>query len=202
VNLEQLETDVRGFVRRAYPNIEVRVEPWTADPKRAAIYFTEAQFATLYPAQRYHYLRHLIPADYYDRHLADSEWFELAPGEHPEDLEYPDSELIDDITPDVMRCLFGAGVFQALDDVLCPADGSHPRQQCHGDYRHARAVLSARGFRNDEHFDVFHVLMARGGYCDCEILYNAVETSRLKAEYWRARAEQIEPYDPHRGPKG
>jgi hypothetical protein len=101
-----------------------------------------------------------------------------------------------------MRCLFGAGVFQALDDVLCPADGSHPRQQCHGDYRHARAVLSARGFREDEHFDVFHVLMARGGYCDCEILYNAVETSRLKAEYWRARAEQIEPYDPHVGPQG
>ena len=47
---------------------------------------------------------------------------------------------------------------------------------------------------------MFHVLMARGGYCDCEILYNAVEESRLKAEYWRARAEEVEPYDPHAGP--
>jgi hypothetical protein len=63
VNLQQLETDIRAFVRRAYPNIEVRVEPWTADPKRPAVYFTEAQFASLYPTQRYHYLRHLIPAD-------------------------------------------------------------------------------------------------------------------------------------------
>jgi Protein of unknown function (DUF2695) len=202
VNLQQLETDIRDFVRRAYPNIEVRVEPWTADPTRPAVYFTEAQFAALYPAQRYHYLRHLIPSDYYERNLTESEWFELAPGERPEDLEYPDSELIADITPDVLRCLSGAGVFEALDDVLCPADASRPRRQCHGDYRHARAVLLARGFREDEHFDVFHVLMARGGYCDCEILYNAVEVSRLKAEYWRARAAQIEPYDPHVGPRG
>jgi Protein of unknown function (DUF2695) len=201
VNLQQIETDIRDFVRRAYPNIQVRVEPWTDDPTRPAVYFTEAQFASLYPAQRYHYLRHLIPEDYYDRHLADSEWFELAPGERPEDLEYPDSALIADITPDVMRCLVGAGIFEALDDVLCPADPREPRRPCYGDYRHARAVLLARGFRDDELFDVFHVLMARGGYCDCEILYNAVELSRLKAEYWRARAEEIEPYDPHAGPR-
>ena len=197
MNFKQLETEIRDFVRRGYPNIDVRVEPWSSDPTRAAIYFTEAQFASLYPAQRYHYLRNLIPADYYDRHLGDTEWFELAPGERPDDLEYPDSELIDDITPDVMRALDRAGVFQALDDILCPADGSQPRRECHGDYRHARAVLLARRFREDELFNVFHVLMARGGHCDCEILYNAVETSRLKAEYWRARAEGIEPYDPH-----
>ena len=202
VTLKQLETEIRDFVRRAYPNIEVRVEPLKADPKRAAVYFTEAQFASLYPAQRYHYLRHLIPTDYYERHLADSEWFELAPGEGAEDLEYPDSELIADITPDVLRCLSRARIFEALDDVLCPADTSHPRAGCHGDYRHARAALLARGFREDELFDVFHVLMARGGYCDCEILYNAVDVSRLKAEYWRARAEKIEPYDPHLGPPG
>ena len=199
---EQLETEIQAFVRRAYPNIEVLVKSWPADPKRVAVYFTETQFASLYPAQRYHYLRHLIPTDYYELHLADSEWFELAPGERPEDLEYPDSALIADITPDVMRCLSDARIFEALDDVLCPADGSHPRPQCHGDYRHARVVLLARGFREDELFDVFHVLMARGGYCDCEILYNAVEASRLKAEYWRARADQIEPYDPHLGPRG
>jgi hypothetical protein len=198
MNLKQLETDIRAFVRRAYPDMEVRVEPWRDDSTRPAIYFTEAQFASLYPAQRYHYLRHLIPEDYYQSHLAHTEWFELAPGERAEDLQYPDSETIDDITPDVLRCLSGAGVFQALDDALCPADAS-ARQKCHGDYRHARAILVARGFREEELFDVFHVLMARGGYCDCEILYNAVETSRLKAEYWRARAQGVEPPGPHHG---
>ena len=200
MNPQQLEAEVRGFVRRAYPKIEVRVEPWADDPRRLAVYFVEAQFAALYPSQRYHYLRHLIPAEFYDQHLVDSEWFELAPGERPEDLEYPDSELIADITPDVMRCLLGARVFEALDDALCPADQARTRQRCYGDYRHARSVLLTRGFREDELFDVFHVLMARGGYCDCEILYNAVEESRLKAEYWRARAEEVEPYDPHAGP--
>jgi hypothetical protein len=49
MNLQQLETDIRGFVRRAYRDIEVRVEPWAGDPRRPAVYFTEAQFAALYP---------------------------------------------------------------------------------------------------------------------------------------------------------
>lgn len=200
MDLHELEEDIRRFLSPDYPNIEVRAERRADDPQRVAMYFVEEKFASLYPSQRYHYLRHLIPEDYYDRHLADTEWFELAPGEKPEDLEYPDNELIDHITPDVMRALLGARVFDALDDALCPADPSLPRKPCHGDYRNARAVLLARGFKEKELFDVFHVLMARGGYCDCEILYNAVDSSRLKAEYWRARAENIEPYDPHAGP--
>ena len=202
MDCQQLATDVREFVRRAYPDIEVRVEPWADDPTRAAVYFIEAQFAALYPMQRYHYLRHLIPADYYERHLADSEWFELAPGEHPGDLEYPDHELIEEITPDVMRCLRSARVFEALDDVLCPADASRTRQPCHGDYRHARTVVLERGFREDELFDVFHVLMARGGYCDCEILLNAVEQSRLRTEYWQSRAGEVDDAQgQHGGPR-
>jgi hypothetical protein len=201
MDLRQLEADLLGFVRQGYPNITVRVEPWAADPRKAAVYFTEAMFAALYPAQRYHYLRHLIPEDYYERHLTDTEWFELAPGESPDDLEYADAEVIEDITPDVMRALASARFFAGLDDLLCPAEESQPRQPCHGDFRHARVVLLSRRFREDELFDVFHVLMGRGGYCDCEILYNAAEESRLKAEYWRARAAEIEPYDPHAGPR-
>jgi hypothetical protein len=200
VDLRQLEADILGFVRQGYPNITVRVEPWAADPRKPAVYFTDALFAVLYPAQRYHYLRHLIPEDYYQRHLTETEWFELAPGENPDDLRYADAEVIEDITPDVMRCLAGANFFAGLDDLLCPDGETRARQLCHGDYRHARAVLLSRGFREDELFDVFHVLMARGGYCDCEILYNAAEESRLRAEYWRARAAEIEPYDPHAGP--
>ena len=200
MDFRQLATDIRGFVRQAYPNMEVRVEALANDPSRAAVYFTEAQFAALYPMQRYHYLRHLIPADYYERHLVDSEWFELAPGEHPDDLEYPDSELVDEITPNVMRCLVAARAFEALDDVLCPADGSRARQRCQGDYRHARAVFLERGFREDELFDVFHVLMARGGYCDCEILLNAVDHSRLRTEYWQGRAREADGQGQHGRP--
>jgi hypothetical protein len=41
--------------------------------------------------------------------------------------------------------------------------------------------------------------MQQGGFCDCEILYNVAEQSRLKAEYWMAKAEGLKPYDPHAG---
>ena len=30
--------------------------------------------------------------------------------------------------------------------------------------------------------------MRQGGFCDCEVLYNVLDESRLKAEYWTARA--------------
>ena len=97
-----------------------------------------------------------------------------------------------------MKCVRGAKVFEALDDVLFPAAAGR-RARCHGDYRNARPILLAKGFSEDELFEVFHVLMAQGGYCDCEILYNAADGSRLGAEYWGARAEGREPYDPHQG---
>jgi hypothetical protein len=60
----------------------------------------------------------------------------------------------------------------------------------------SKALLPKHGFNPDEFFDVFHVLMARGGYCDCEIFYNAVEQSRLKERYWKARAKGQMPRDP------
>ena len=41
--------------------------------------------------------------------------------------------------------------------------------------------------------------MLKGGFCDCEILYNVVEESRLKAEYWQARAAGVEPPNSHKG---
>jgi hypothetical protein len=98
-----------------------------------------------------------------------------------------------------MKCLKGARFFDFLDDAMCPTDAGHERAQCWGDFRNSRPILLNRGFKEEELFDVFHVLMRQGGFCDCEILYNAVEQSRLKAEYWIARSEGRNPYDPHAG---
>ena len=195
----QLKSALLRFTREVYPNIEIEVRPWADDPQRLAIYFVEPKFSVLYPTQRYHYLAHLIPKEFLEEHLSNTVWFELAPGEEPEDLRYPDDELINAITPDVLRALECSGAFEALDDLMCPQSPQTPRVSCFGDYRYSREVFLARGFKGDELFDVFHVLMAKGGFCDCEILYNAANSSRLKAEYWRARAENREPYDPHRG---
>jgi hypothetical protein len=115
---DQLVADLRRFITPSYPHIDIRVMPWDRDPTRMAIYFTDSQFALIYPYQRWHYLTHL---------------------------------------------------------------------------------LLKQGFKDDEFFEVFHVLMRQGGFCDCEILYNVAEQSRLKAEYGIARADGRDPYDPHVG---
>jgi hypothetical protein len=65
-------------------------------------------------------LLHLIPEDYYRAQFADSIWFELAPGEDPESIEYPDHELISAIKPDVLSTLKACGFFTALDELLYP----------------------------------------------------------------------------------
>ncbi|MBW1809762.1 MAG: DUF2695 domain-containing protein [Deltaproteobacteria bacterium] len=198
MDLGKIREDILTFVRSSYPDMQVRVEPWSEDPSKIALFFIEKKFEPIYPLQRYHYLCHKIPKDYQDRELANTIWFELAPGESPEDLRYPDEELIEEITPDVMKCVIAAQILEALDDVMCPVDGDTPREKCHGDYRHTRPILLERRFTEDEFFDVFHVLMAQGGNCDCEILFNIAKGSRLATEYWSARAEGRKPVDSHR----
>lgn len=194
---EQIQTDLLRFVRSSYPEMEITVAPWDEDPSRLAVTFVEAKFSLLLPMQRYHYLAHLIPSDYQEAHLKETVWFELAPGERPEDLVYPDEALIEAITPDVMKVVSAARALDALDDALCPEDKTQERAACYGDFRNVREILLQRGFTEQELPDVFHVFMAQGGYCDCEILYNVASNSRLSAEYWQARADGRPPYDPH-----
>jgi hypothetical protein len=196
---QQIAEGLQEILASSYPDIEIRVVPFAADPARPAIYFTDPKFALIYPQQRFHYLRHLIPVEYQNQYLANSVWFELAPGEEPEDLVYPDEELIESIAEDVMHCLNKTSFFAALDDRLIPSEASQPRALCYGDYRISKSILPTKGFSEPEYFEIFHVLMARGGYCDCEILYNVAEESRLRSEYWKTRAAGGSPYDPHIG---
>ena len=103
----------------------------------------------------------------------------------------PDSELTASITDDVMRCLRQAGFFEKLDDLLCPTEVSLPRESCTQGYNLSRRVLLESGFETSDLSDVFEVLKSRGGFCDCEILYNVGESSRLKADHWRSRAQHL-----------
>jgi hypothetical protein len=109
------------------------------------------------------------------------------------DSENEDVDLITSITPDVIACLVGRKYFEELDNRLCPPDASAARESCHGDYAISESILRACGFDEAEIADIFGVLRAQGGFCDCEVLYNVVETSRLKAEHWRAVAAGLEP---------
>ena len=96
------------------------------------------------------------------------------------------SDIISSITPDVMRCLRRSQFFERLDDVLCPREGSSPRQ-CSGDYTLSEPILRDAGYDPEDVQEIFDVLRSQGGCCDCEILYNVAESSRLKANYWRSR---------------
>ena len=102
-----------------------------------------------------------------------------------------DPDLISSITPDVMISLDRAGFFRKLDDVLCPADGSPAGESCGGDYKLSKSILQEAGFDPSDLKDIFSVLCALGGCCDCEILCNVAESSRLKAKYWRSRGREL-----------
>ncbi len=116
--------------------------------------------------------------------MANSVWFELTPGESP------DEEVIRNITPNVMNCLRASGFFQALDDRLCPVDSMAERARCRGDYGVSKSLLPALRFHEHKFFDIFRVLMAQGGFCDCEILYSVAGESRLKSDYWSSKTSE------------
>jgi hypothetical protein len=114
-----------------------------------------------------------------------------------------DDELISSIAPDVMRCLGRCRYFEKLDEHLSPADNSTPTEKCDGSFRLSETILLASGFERDALHDIIAVLKSKGGFCDCEVLYNVAETSRLKANYWRSRAAgeaTTTPHAPHSRP--
>ena len=180
----QIQEALATLIHSSYPDMEICVEPWADDPSRLAVYFLETKFALLYPQQRWHYLYHLIPAEFQDRYLSTSVWFELAPGESPDDLVYPDEEVIADITEPIMTILNKTNFFATLDEAFTRAENP---AVCWGDFRVAKSILPTKGFFESEYFDVFSVLMAQGGYCDCEILVNVAEGSEFARRYWANR---------------
>jgi hypothetical protein len=106
-------------------------------------------------------------------------------------------ELVNEIAPDVLAVLARRGSFEALDDQLCPADGAQPRVSCEGTYARSTAIRVTSGFDQETISETVRVLASKNGCCDCEILFNVAEKSRLKSEYWKARAAGA-PFEPGR----
>jgi len=103
-----------------------------------------------------------------------------------------DSDLTASITPDVMAALRRSNFFEELDDLLSPTDGSGlPAAQCNGDFKLSESILRVGGYDSEAVADILVVLRSQGGCCDCEILYNVAETSRLKAKYWQKQAHDL-----------
>jgi hypothetical protein len=179
----EIQEKLYEYIRPTYPDIEIQVKD-TSDNIRQ-LFFTDARFENLYPRQRYHYLTHLIPLDFFENHLQNAEWFELAPNESPDDLEYDDEETTREIKDIILTVLRDKVRFVSLLDQEFMAQDI----KCFGDFRHSKKLLINLGFSEEDQFDIFHVLMYEGGFCDCEILFNVFNESEYSMKYWREREE-------------
>ena len=103
-------------------------------------------------------------------------------------MEY-DEEFAGEIAEEVMKVLSGKGFFALLDDLFCPMDPKQPPAVCDGTLATSMALLNKLGFDADAISDVTQVFASKGGFCDCEVLYNVADESRLKAEHWKAEVE-------------
>jgi hypothetical protein len=108
-----------------------------------------------------------------------------------------DDEYVASIMPHVMKYLARSRFFESLDDLLCPSEESCGARKCGGDYGLAESLLLASGLDQADLDDVYAVLRAQGGCCDCEILYNVTDSSRLKAKYWRGQANRLDDQAKH-----
>jgi hypothetical protein len=180
---EMIVQKLKEYLYKSYPSIKIEIK--NNQNNKIEIYFEDSKFGTLYPTQRYHYLIHHIPTDFFNKYLSNSRWFELAPGENPNELKYPDEKLIKNITPDILKVLNKIGFFTKLDDLMCPINSTAKPYLCKGDFEISKSILKNHNFSQEDLFDIFHVMMQLGGFCDCEILTNVVEESRFKTEAWK-----------------
>ena len=109
--------------------------------------------------------------------------------------------FVDAITPDVMEALRRVKFFEALDEQMCPADSARPKASCQGSFAISTPILAERGFDSQAVGEIIQVLEARGAHCDCEVLFNVADHSRLKSQYWmfRMRRHDIQPGSAHDG---
>jgi len=103
-----------------------------------------------------------------------------------------DDGYLESIAPDVLGALEIRRYFELLDDKFCPVEDSSSPAQCGHSFAVSRGILTDLGLGSvDDVEDVLAVLRSRGGCCDCEVLYNVAEESRLKAKYWKARHAEL-----------
>lgn len=104
-----------------------------------------------------------------------------------DDSGWRDQAFADSIAQEVLAVLARDRFFERLDDRFCPSVPNQVRTQCGHSFEISRVILKDIGMDNEEIEDVLAVLRSRGACCDCEVLFNVVRESRLRAEYWKAR---------------
>lgn len=101
-----------------------------------------------------------------------------------------DDALLADITPHVMGVLVRDKFFERLEARVFP-ESPDPCRLCNHSFEFATALLAEDGHDERAQEDVFAVMRSRGGFCDCEIIWNVAENSPVTESYWRARESAI-----------
>jgi hypothetical protein len=181
-----LQNQLYDFIKPSMPEIIIRVEinNEKEDDVTPQIYFIDESFRKLFAKQRYHKLIHLIPDEFYGKYLGNTHWFELAPGEEAENLDYHDDETIEEIKEPILSILEHKMNFVSLLDNEFIKNNA----TCKNDFSYSKEILSKLSFSEEDQFDIFHVLMHEGAYCDCEILYNVFRESNYAKKYWTNRS--------------
>jgi len=102
-----------------------------------------------------------------------------------------DEEFAEGIAASVLAVLEVHRFFELLDELFSPTDPVTAARKCEHSYASSIEILKTLGMDSEEIADILVVLKALGGCCDCEILYNVAEESRLKAAYWKARYREL-----------
>ncbi|MFQ5490989.1 MAG: hypothetical protein ACE5GE_09735 [Phycisphaerae bacterium] len=165
-DLEQIAGRLGEFFEPVLPGVEIDVAH-SSRWGRVVVTVRHGDFARWLPEQRFKKLVQLIPPEFFEEHLTGVVWFELAPGETPDDLmKARRSEDVAGEEPELARALLGNGFFGALEVALGPS----PIETCGGEFGVAKKVLEELGVKGDGQRDTCLMFILNGAYCDCEVL--------------------------------
>jgi len=65
-------------------------------------------------------------------------------------------------------------------------------EPCDGILRVSESIVADARFDADAGSDILAVLRSKGGFCDCEVLFNVAKESSLAAKCWRRIAAETD----------
>jgi Protein of unknown function (DUF2695) len=92
-------------------------------------------------------------------------------------------QFIADISADVMAVLQKEGFLERLHNEVLPSDSSP--STCKNDFTSAIRLLRSFGHDEADIEDVLGVMRSKGGFCDCEIVFNVADPSPVREKYWK-----------------
>ena len=127
-------------------------------------------FTELLPEERFYRLLRAIPEEFRTEKLVGAVWLELGPKETLEEfLQFPRSEDVIDVEPELFRRFIKGNVFVTLGTAM----GSSPEQACTGDFSNTVDILRGKSFSKEQIRDARLVFIRHGAYCDCQVLSTA-----------------------------